>query len=237
MSKYTQLSGVACRHRRPCWRLKNIWYKLRTLGFEETTLAFCKPCAAGTFLSQYKAQDVLTYHKHDLAVMLYTPAQMGYVVYPVQMVCCTPSARNRNPARNRELCIDRFQRAVDCHYPHVFWHDPHARVLAGTECHCVKSESAVYVRRQPYAFEPASGSSGCADCGRSCSECTTDRTLLGLRHVQAHTRGVRAEQHASNAGLVRYQLQKLFLQKSPVKGRKKSRKNKEIKISQKNPKR
>jgi hypothetical protein len=83
------------------------------------------------------------------------------------------------------------------------------QLLAGAECHGVKSESAVYVRREPYAFAPASGSSGCADCGRSCSECTTDRALLGLRHVQAHTRGVRAEQHASSAGLVRYQLQKL----------------------------
>lgn len=52
----------------------------RTWGFEEKTLAFCKPCAAGTFLSQYKAQDVLTYHKHDLAVMLYSQAQIDELV-------------------------------------------------------------------------------------------------------------------------------------------------------------
>lgn len=79
--------------------------------------------------------------------------------------------------------------------------------LAGTECHGVQNAAAVYVRRQPYTYEPAP--SGCADCGESCSECTSDRTLLGLRHVLAHTRGVRAAQHAGSAGLVRYQLQKL----------------------------
>lgn len=81
------------------------------------------------------------------------------------------------------------------------------KVLAGTECHGVQNAAAVYVRQQPYTYEPAP--SGCADCGGSCSECTADRTLLGLRHVLAHTRGVRAAQHAGSAGLVRYQLQKL----------------------------
>lgn len=81
------------------------------------------------------------------------------------------------------------------------------KVLAGTECHGVQNAAAVYVRRQPYTYEPAP--SGCADCGNSCSQCTADRTLLGLRHVLAHTRGVSAAQHAGSAGLVRYQLQKL----------------------------
>jgi len=78
------------------------------------------------------------------------------------------------------------------------------KALAGSECHGVENAAAVYVRRQPYTYEPAEG---CADCGDDCSECTADRTLLGLRHVLAHTRGVRAAQHAGSA--VRYQLQKL----------------------------
>ena len=74
--------------------------------------------------------------------------------------------------------------------------------LAGTDCLGVKNASAVYVRRQPYAFEPAFNVSSCADC-------TSDKALLGLLHLQAHARVVRAEQHAASAGLVRYQLQKL----------------------------
>lgn len=45
-----------------------------------TRNAVCKPCDAGKFLSQYKAQEVLTYHKHDLAVMLYSQAQIDELV-------------------------------------------------------------------------------------------------------------------------------------------------------------
>jgi hypothetical protein len=46
----------------------------------ETLLATCEPCQAGKFLSQYKAQDVLTYHKHDLAVLKCTSAQIDELV-------------------------------------------------------------------------------------------------------------------------------------------------------------
>jgi hypothetical protein len=74
--------------------------------------------------------------------------------------------------------------------------------LAGTDCLGVKAAAAVYVRRQPFAFEPAFNVSSCEDC-------TSDKALLGLLHLQAHARVVRAEQHAASAGLVRYQLQKL----------------------------
>jgi hypothetical protein len=76
------------------------------------------------------------------------------------------------------------------------------QLLAGTHCLGVKAAAAVYVRRQPFAFEPAFNVSSCEDC-------TSDKALLGLLHLQAHARVVRAEQHAASAGLVRYQLQKL----------------------------
>ena len=47
---------------------------------EPRLLATCQPCEAGKFLSQYMAQNVLTYHKHDLAVLNYTTAQIDELV-------------------------------------------------------------------------------------------------------------------------------------------------------------
>jgi hypothetical protein len=43
-------------------------------------LPYCKPCDDGKFLSQYKALDVLTYHKHDLAAMLYDQTMINELV-------------------------------------------------------------------------------------------------------------------------------------------------------------
>jgi hypothetical protein len=80
--------------------------------------------------------------------------------------------------------------------------------LRATECRNVKNASAVYVRPKPYKFEPAEGSDRCEDCGDTCDDCTSDKTLLGLRHVQAHTRGLRADEHGNGADKVLYQLQR-----------------------------
>ena len=76
---------------------------------------------------------------------------------------------------------------------------------AASECHNAKDAAAVYVRKQPYAFAPVSLPAGlCPRC-----QPTSDRILLGLLHVQQHMRGVRADQHASSPGLVRYLLRQL----------------------------
>jgi hypothetical protein len=69
------------------------------------------------------------------------------------------------------------------------------------DCLSVKDASSVYVRRQPYVFEPEFDVS-------SCDNCTSNNTLLVLLHLQMHALVVRAEQHTAS-GLVRYQLQKL----------------------------
>ena len=71
------------------------------------------------------------------------------------------------------------------------------------QCTGAKDAAAVYVRRQPYAYEPVAAPAG------QCPQCklTTDRTLLGLRHVQEHLRGLRADEHVSSSSLVQYVLQ------------------------------
>jgi hypothetical protein len=80
------------------------------------------------------------------------------------------------------------------------------RVLqAVSECLNAKVTASVYVCQQSYKFAPVNLTKGlCLWC-----QPTSDRILLGLRHVQEHMRGARADQHDSSPGLVRYSLRQL----------------------------
>jgi len=80
-----------------------------------------------------------------------------------------------------------------------------AEIFPATICQSVQDNAVVYVRTQPYTFLPEADAT-CALCGGNCSLCTEDRCLRGLLHVMQHVNAVRADQHGSGAGLMRYLL-------------------------------